>query len=172
MYQYTPYNQYQNQFNNQYNNQYANQYNNQMYQPRQTQTEDVPFNDIKFVTEDEAKAYIVLPNTKVMLMDRDKSIFYIKSADSLGKSTLEGYKYTKLENNPTEPVSHEIDTKEFVKKEDLNRFITKEDLRNFIKHEDLINFATLDDLSEFDKKLENMQKKIVGNMLKGDNNGK
>ena len=164
MYQYTPYNQYQNQFNNQYNNQYPNQYNNLVYQPRQqTQTEDVPFNDIKFVTEDEAKAYIVLPNTKVMLMDRDKSIFYIKSADSLGKSTLEGYKYTKLENNSTEPVSHEIDTKEFVKIDDLKPYLTKDDVKDFL---------TKDDLKSIDSKLEKLQKQIVGNMLKGENNGR
>ena len=50
---------------------------NQQYQ--QTKY-DAPIQDIKFVTADEAKAYIVMPNTKVMLMDRDKSIFYPKVA--------------------------------------------------------------------------------------------
>ena len=59
-------------------------YQQQMTQPQmiqQTQQQyqqtkyDAPIQDIKFVTADEAKAYIVMPNTKVMLMDRDKSIF-------------------------------------------------------------------------------------------------
>ena len=138
--------------NNQYNGTYIPNYNyNQqvpMQRPMQTtpqqQTaEDVPFNDIKFVTEDEAKGYILFPNTRVMLLDRDKSVFYIKTADSLGKSTLEGYKYTKLEDKSIESVSHEIDTKDFVKTQDmkdyLSNFITKDDMKNFITKEEFDN---------------------------------
>lgn len=108
------------------------------------QTNNSPFNDLRFATIEEAKAYIMLPNTKVMFMDRDNSIFYIKSADTLGKSTLEGYKYTRIENNPTESVSHEIDTKNFVKMEDLKDFITKEDLKNFITRDELNNLFRRD----------------------------
>lgn len=138
--------------NNQYNGTYIPNYNyNQqvpMQRPMQTTTqqqttEDVPFNDIKFVTEDEAKGYILFPNTRVMLLDRDKSVFYIKTADSLGKSTLEAYKYTKLEDKSTESVSHEIDTKNFVKTQDmkdyLSNFITKDDMKNFITKEEFDN---------------------------------
>lgn len=142
--------------NNQYNGTYIPNYNyNQqvpMQRPMQTTqqpqtTEDVPFNDIKFVTEDEAKGYILFPNTRVMLLDRDKSVFYIKTADSLGKSTLEGYKYTKLEDKSTESVSREIDTKDFVKMQDLKGYITREDLANFITKDDMKNFITKE---EFD----------------------
>lgn len=138
--------------NNQYNGTYIPNYNyNQqvpMQRPMQTTqqpqtTEDVPFNDIKFVTEDEAKGYILFPNTRVMLLDRDKSVFYIKTADSLGKSTLEGYKYTKLEDKSTDNVSREIDTKDFVKTQDmkdyLSNFITKDDLKDFITKEEFDN---------------------------------
>lgn len=140
--------------NNQYNGTYIPNYNyNQqvpMQRPMQMQTtpqpqttEDVPFNDIKFVTEDEAKGYILFPNTRVMLLDRDKSVFYIKTADSLGKSTLEGYKYTKLEDKSSDNVSREIDTKGFVKTQDmkdyLSNFITKDDMKNFITKEEFDN---------------------------------
>lgn len=140
--------------NNQYNGTYIPNYNyNQqvpMQRPMQMQTtqqpqttEDVPFNDIKFVTEDEAKGYILFPNTRVMLLDRDKSVFYIKTADSLGKSTLEGYKYTKLEDKSSDNVSREIDTKDFVKTQDmkdyLSNFITKDDMKNFITKEEFDN---------------------------------
>lgn len=140
--------------NNQYNGTYIPNYNyNQqvpMQRPMQMQTtpqpqtrEDMPFNDIKFVTEDEAKGYILFPNTRVMLLDRDKSIFYIKTADGLGKSTLEGYKYTKLEDKSSDNVSHEIDTKDFVKTQDmkdyLSNFITKDDMKNFITKEEFDN---------------------------------
>ena len=136
--------------NNQYNGTYIPNYNYNQQRPMQMQTtpqpqttEDVPFNDIKFVTEDEAKGYILFPNTRVMLLDRDKSVFYIKTADSLGKSTLEGYKYTKLEDKSSDNVSHEIDTKDFVKTQDmkdyLSNFITKDDLKDFITKEEFDN---------------------------------
>ena len=138
--------------NNQYNGTYIPNYNYNQQMPIQrpvqtTQqpqtTEDVPFNDIKFVTEDEAKGYILFPNTIVMLLDRDKSVFYIKTADSLGKSTLEGYKYTKLEDKSSDNVSREIDTKDFVKTQDmkdyLSNFITKDDMKNFITKEEFDN---------------------------------
>ena len=132
----------------------------QMQQPQTYMPQDVPFNDIKFVTADEARAYIVMPNTKVMLMDRDKSIFYIKSADAMGKSTLEGFKYSKIDENSTETQTIEFDTKEFVKMDDLKDFITKNDISNFI---------TKDELKEIDTKLENIQKRIkINEILKGD----
>lgn len=143
---------------------------NQQYQQYQQTQYDVPIQDIKFVTADEAKAYIVMPNTKVMLMDRDKSIFYIKSADSLGKSTLEGYKYTKLEDNSSESVSPQIDTKDFVRKEDLQSFLS-----DFLTKDDVKDFITKDELKGIDNKFETFQKQMLGNMLKGGNangNGK
>ena len=159
--------------NNQNYGMYQPNYQQQMVQtqPQYQQSQhDTPIQDIKFVTADEAKAYIVMPNTKVMLMDRDKSIFYIKSADSLGKSTLEGYKYTKLEDNSMESVSPQIDTKDFVRKEDMKSFLS-----GFLTKDDIKDFITKDELKGIDNKLETFQKQIVGNMLKGGNangNGK
>lgn len=116
-------------------NPYQNYYQQpQMVQPQQT---NMPFNDVRFATIEEAKAYIMLPNTKVMFMDRDNSVFYIKSADSLGKSTIEAFKFARIENNPTESVSHEIDTKNFVKMEDLKDylkdFVTRDEFNDIFK---------------------------------------
>lgn len=152
-------------------------YQQQMTQPQmmqQTQQQyqqtkyDAPIQDIKFVTADEAKAYIVMPNTKVMLMDRDKSIFYIKSADSLGKSTLEGFKYSRLEDESAQSVSPQIDTKDFIRREDLQSVLS-----GFLTREDVKDFITKDELKGIDNKLENFQKQMLGNMLKGGNtNGK
>lgn len=165
-------NQYGGQFYPSYMN-YGNYGNVQMpqrqMQPQQPQQpiekEQVPFNDIRFATEDEAKAYIVMPNTKVMFMDRDKSVFYIKSADSLGKSTLECYSYTRSTNNSTEPKNSVLDPKEFVKTSDLKNFITKDDLGNFL---------TRDDLKPIDTKLQELQRRIKINdiMAEGNKNGK
>ena len=133
---------------NTYGQNYGLYQNPQMAQrpmPMQPQPQDVPFNDIKFVTADEAKAYIVMPNTKVMLMDRDNSVFYIKSADGLGKSMLEAFKYARLEDNANEPVSSDFDPKESK------------------------NFVTKDDLKGIDEKLDQLQKQIkINEILKGD----
>lgn len=116
-----------------------NPYQNYYQQPQmvQPQNNSMPFNDVRFATIEEAKAYIMLPNTKVMFMDRDNSVFYIKSADSLGKSTIEAFKFARIENNPTESVSHEIDTKDFVKIEDLKDylkgFVTRDEFNDIFK---------------------------------------
>ena len=152
----------------------------QMTQPQMVQNQQqympsssLPFNEVRFATLKEAEAYIVVPNTKVMFMDRDNSVFYIKSADSLGKSTLEGYKYTPMDNSPSESVSLDFDPKDFVKTQDLNNYLTKDDLAGFLTHNDAQNFITRDDLKGIDAKLDKLQKQIVGDMLKGDGrNGK
>lgn len=166
---------YANQMYSSYPQNYASYQQPQMAQrqmPVQQQAyapQDIPFNDVKFVTADEAKAYIVMPNTKVMLMDRDKSIFYIKSADAMGKSSIEGFKYSKLEESPDKPVSAEIDTKEFVKSSELTNFIQKDDLKGFIRREDLANFITKDEIKSLDAKLDYIQKQIrINDILKGE----
>lgn len=157
---------------NTYGQNYGLYQNPQMTQrpmPMQPQPQDVPFNDIKFVTADEAKAYIVMPNTKVMLMDRDNSVFYIKSADGLGKSMLEAFKYTRLEDNASEMVSAEFDPKEFVRSSDLADILRKDDLKGFLTAEEGKNFVTKDDLKGIDEKLDQLQKQIkINEILKGD----
>lgn len=112
-----------------YQNYYPNYYQPMAMPQQQPQPpRDIPFNDVRFATLDEAKAYIVMPNNKVMFMDRDNSVFYIKSADGLGKSTLEAYKYARMDENPTESVPSQIDLSEFVKSGDLVNFVTKQDI--------------------------------------------
>ena len=117
-------------------NPYQNYYQQpqQIMQPQQNNT--MPFNDVRFATIEEAKAYIMLPNTKVMFMDRDNSVFYIKSADSLGKSTIEAFKFARIENNPIESVSHE-------------NFVKMEDLKDYLK-----DFVTRDEFNDIFKKNE------------------
>ena len=147
--------------------------NQQQYQQQYMPTTSVPFNEVRFATLKEAEAYIVVPNTKVMFMDRDNSVFYIKSADSLGKSTLEGYKYTPMDNSPTESVSLDFDPKDFVKTDDLKNYLTKQYLDGFVTRNDIKDFITKDDLKGIDARFDKLQKQIVGDMLKGDGkNGK
>lgn len=184
-------------FNNTYSSPYGNQYypsympnynnysnmqmqqrpiqqTNQPQMQMQPQEIPVPFNDIKFVTADEAKAYIVMPNTKVMLMDRDKSVFYIKSADSLGKSTLEGFKYSPIDEKSEEQVSSPQPPLKSITEGDLEKFATHDELKGFITHEDTKFFVTKEDLKSIETKLDQLQKQInIKNILKGeDQNGK
>ena len=52
-----------------------------------------------FVTADEARNYYVPPNTKMLLMDKEKPQFYVKSSDG----QLDTYTFAKVE--PTPPVT-------------------------------------------------------------------
>lgn len=54
-----------------------------------------PLQNLIFVTEDEARSYFIPPNSKVLLMSKDKPEFYIKSTDSLGQYTFDIYTFQK-----------------------------------------------------------------------------
>lgn len=54
-----------------------------------------PLQNLIFVTEDEARSYFIPPNSKVLLMSKDKPEFYIKSTDSLGQYTFDTYTFQK-----------------------------------------------------------------------------
>lgn len=77
---------------------------------------------VKFVTEAEANAYIVEPNSKVLLVDKANNKFWLKWADAMGQSYQEPFRYETL-NKPTQ-------TSEYVTKDDILNFITKEDLKD------------------------------------------
>ena len=50
-----------------------------------------------FVNEEDAQRYYVPPNTSTLLMDKDNPIFYIKTSDALGRTTMEKFTFTKVE---------------------------------------------------------------------------
>ena len=50
-----------------------------------------------FVNEEDANRYYVPPNTSTLLMDKDNPIFYIKTSDALGRTTMEKFTFTKVE---------------------------------------------------------------------------
>ena len=112
-----------------YNPQSYNQ--NYGYMPQQTQQfQNNAFSKVIYGTLDEAKAYILTPNESIMIINKELGEFYVKTADTMGKSVLEGFKYSKIDNNSSQGVSAEIDTKEFVKTSDLDKFATKQELEN------------------------------------------
>jgi hypothetical protein len=68
----------------------------QYMQQSMQQPLEPPIQAVKFVNENEAKAYIVLPNTKEMLIDKDKGIAYLKSADQMGQSSTKIFRFEEV----------------------------------------------------------------------------
>ena len=130
------------------------QINSSQGQYAQQNTNDMPIQGVKFVTGDEAKGFMVLPNTRVMLMDRNNSIFYIKSANSLGESNLEAFEFKKIDTSKPSTVEiakkENIDLEQFVKKDQLGNLVTTDKLEGEIK-------TVKDELS---KKIDELKKSI------------
>ena len=102
---------------------YMPQYQMPMQQPQMGVRYDLPVQGMKFLTADEIKAYIVMPNTTEMLIDKANKVAYIKSADQMGQSTTRKYKFEELigedENIEIKPP---ID---YLSKEEANETLTK-----------------------------------------------
>lgn len=111
-----------------YNNPYINNYGgyypqqnytqpnyNYGYQQQVTQQQTQPtFMQLTFVNSlDEAKAYIVAPNTSIYLRDNNSNKLYIKSCDNTGRSSIEEYDLNKSSGN-TPNLSEKIDPNNFV----------------------------------------------------------
>lgn len=169
----------QSQYNNQYypyQQNYQNYTNMQMQQrpapmqPQQTmQPQEMPFSDVRYGTLDEAKAHIVMPGKAVMFINRNLGEFYVKSANNMGEPLLESFKYSSINAVDTSPVV--IDTKNFVKPEDIKDFVNRDDISGFIRKDDLKGFITIDDLKVLENKIEQLKKQIdITQMLKGENN--
>lgn len=94
-----------------------------------------PLQGVQFATEDEVKAYLVPPASRIMFMDRDKQVFYIKSADGLGVSNIECYSFQRidLDNQKASAETPSIDTSDLVKKEDLQGFVTTQQFSDAMK---------------------------------------
>lgn len=59
-----------------------------------------PLQNMIFVTDEEARNYFIPPNSKVLLMSKDKPEFYVKSSDSLGQYTFDTYTFEKVQPQP------------------------------------------------------------------------
>ena len=80
-----------------YGNQYP-QYGQQAQPPMQSQT------GLNRVTGIEgARAFQIPPNSVAPLFDDTQDVFYIKTTDSGGFPTLKGYRFSPIEDAPTQP---------------------------------------------------------------------
>ena len=138
----------------------------QYNQPIQTQSMSVPFNDVKFANETEALSYMPNPNQRVLFFDSDNNMFRIKSTDSFGKTTLETYKFEKINNNSSESKNVEIDTKNFAKITDLKELAREEDLKKSVANLESNITKKIEEIKlQYDKKIEDLKKSIVSKLL-------
>jgi hypothetical protein len=101
----------------------------QQAQPQPAQYE-APIQDIRFVTSEEAKAFIVMPNSKALLIDKNGGVAHLKTADNMGQSVTQYFKFEQVNADgtplkPQEPIP-QVDFNQFAKREDLNGFVTIE----------------------------------------------
>jgi len=89
-----------------YNN-YGYGYRPQGYMPYYTQPiqqqGEAPIQDIRFLSEQQIKDFIAMPNTKALLIDKENNVAYIVTADGYGNVSKEPYAFKKLDIKQTKP---------------------------------------------------------------------
>ncbi len=121
-------------------------------QPQQPQISpmELPIQDIKYVNKAQAEAYIVFPNTKVMLIDKESGIVYVKTADGMGQSKTEYFRFEPI-NSDGSPIKPQ----EPLPQVDFEQFVKIDQLKN-------MGFVTFAQFQEFTQKLEQIQKRLEG----------
>ena len=96
----------------------------QMQQPMQY---EMPIQDIRFVTSEEAKAFIVMPNRNALLIDKPNGMAHFKFADGMGQSATEYYKFERVNADGT-PIKQQEQTPQI----DFSQFATKKELESIM----------------------------------------
>jgi hypothetical protein len=117
--------------------------------PQQSPME-MPIQDIKYVNRAQADAYIVFPNTKVMLIDRESGMVYIKAADGMGQSQTEYFRFEPINSDGT-PIKPQEPTPQV----NFEDFVKIDQIKN-------MGFATVAQYEELTQKLEQIQKRLEG----------
>lgn len=142
-----------------YNNGFFNPALMQNLQAQPQQQYDAPIQGVIFLTSDEAKAYIVPPNKRMLIMDRDKSIFYIKSANALGQSDTTAYRFEQIKDDEPKVEVEEVESTPVV----TDEYVKKVDIENFVSTTDLQNLK-----AELETTIDNIEKTIIGKVLGDD----
>lgn len=92
---------------------------------------ETPIQDIRFATSEEAKAFIVMPNTRALLIDKNGGVAHLKTADNMGQSVTQYFKFEQVNADgsplkPKEPVTPQVDFGQFVTKKELDGLPTAE----------------------------------------------
>lgn len=84
-----------------------------------------PVQNMIFVSDEEARNYYLPPNSKVLLMSKDKPVFYVKTTDAIGQPNIDTYSFKKEEPAPLPQQTANAPTPapaNVVTKEDLDAF--------------------------------------------------
>ena len=123
----------------------------QVFTPMQTPPPaETPIQDIKFVNRAQAEAYIVFPNTKVMLIDKESGVAYVKTADGMGQTKTDYFRFEAV-NADGSPIKQQEPTPQV----NFDDYIKREDLANF-------GFATVEQVKSLADSLEQMKKRLEG----------
>jgi hypothetical protein len=122
----------------------------QMPMPQQMPPMEMPIQDIKYVNKAQAEAYIVFPNTKVMLIDKESGIVYLKTADGMGQTQTDYFRFDRVNADgspikPQEPTP-QVNFDDFIKKDDLEK----------------LGFVTIAQYQELAQILEQIQRRLEG----------
>lgn len=121
----------------------------QMQQQVQQQMQyETPIQDIRFVTSEEAKAFIVMPNSKALLIDKNGGVAHLKTADNMGQSVTQYFKFEQVNADGT-PLKPQEPTPQV----DYGKFLTKDELPKY-------GFVTKDQFNAVLDKLELMKKQM------------
>lgn len=124
--------------------------NMQMQMPMQQPQADMPIQDIKFVNSAQAEAYIVYPNTKVLLIDMQNGIAHLKLADGMGQSQTKYFKFVPS-NADGSPIQQEEPTPTI----NLDGFVKKEELAT-------LGYVTVDKYNELIDELNKIKQYLSG----------
>lgn len=160
-----------------FNNQYLPYQNSYMPNIQQPQISMQSQGGIQYVNGFEsAKAYQIMPNTSVLLMDSSMDRFYVKKADASGFSTVDAYDFVKAQDKPivNDYVSRaEFDElkQELLKYEDILKSLSQEDnMGNSLLNGGGNSNNIVNQFNQFQKQLGNQDPKmLVMNLL---NSGK
>ena len=158
MYNQTPYSQYP------YTSYtYPNYSNRQFMQPQQQMAQpqmqqqvqpqyETPIQDIRFVTSEEAKAFIVMPNSKALLIDKNGGVAHLKTADNMGQSVTQYFKFEQVnaDGSPLKPQEStpQVDYSQFVTKKEIDGLPTAEQYKQLAEQYNtlLVKFETMQKL--------------------------
>lgn len=111
---------------------------------------EMPIQDIKYVNKAQAEAYIVFPNTKVMLIDKESGVVYVKTADGMGQTKTDYFRFEPI-NADGSPIKPQEPTPQV----DFNQFIKREDLEK-------LDFVNIEQFNQLAQKFEQIQKRLEG----------
>lgn len=83
----------------------------------------MPIQAVRYMDETQAKAYVLLPNQKELLVVKDKGLAYLKATDSAGNPMCRVFKFEETGEIKPAPV----DTSIFLTKDDGKEFVSKKE---------------------------------------------